>query len=142
MRSALTLKERGEDSSSCGFSPLLFLFCMVKDKCFVMEDLSSGIHEVFKSQSDAAKHIGVSRQYIGKCAKENDVCRGYMVIGDKNRFFLVKTTDKKFEICTVHRKLRKFILVNDNEREIPFRYVESAIDATELCLNGKSENLE
>lgn len=115
---------------------------MVKDKCFVMEDLSSGIHEVFKSQSDAAKRIGVSRQYIGKCIKENEVCRGYKVIGEKSRFFLVKTTEKKFEICTVHRKLRKFVMVNDSEREIPFRYVVSAVDATELCLNGKSENLE
>lgn len=115
---------------------------MVKDKCFVMEDLSSGIYEVFKSQSDAAKRIGVSRQYIGKCIKENEVCRGYKVIGEKSRFFLVKTTEKKFEICTVHSKLRMFIMVNDNEREIPFRYVVSAVDATELCLNGKSENLE
>lgn len=137
MRSALTLKSKEKIRVVASF-----LFYMVKDKCFVMENLSLGIQEIFKSQSDAAKYIGVSRQYIGMCKKKNDVCRGYKVVGAKSRFYLIKTTEKKFEICTMQSKLRKFIPVNNNEMEIPFRYVLSAIDATELCLNGKNEDLE
>ena len=140
MRSALTLKRKEKIRVAAGFLLFLFLFYMVKDKCFVIENLSSGKREFYDLQSEVAQMLGVSQQYVSFCKKNNLECKGYRIIGMVNMFYLVKTKQNKFEICTVQSKKRRFIPVNDGERMIPYRHVSGVKDAMGLCHNG--ENIE
>ena len=140
MRSALTLKRKEKIRVAAGFLLSCFLFYMVKDKCFIIENLSSGKREFYDLQSEVAQMLGVSQQYVSFCKKNNLECKGYRIIGMVNMFYLVKTKQNKFEICTVQSKKRRFIPVNDRERMIPYRHVSGVKDAMGLCHNG--ENIE
>ena len=132
-------EEKGEDSSSCGFSPFLFLFiCMIQDNCYMAQNIETGVCEFYDNWTDMAKSLGVTRQYVCRCRDEGIPCKGYMVNKKAiKRIYLVRTKDNKIALCLLKTKERYLVNMYGGDR-ILFKDVEDLKDFTYHCKNGKN----
>lgn len=132
-------EEKGEDSSSCGFSPFLFLFiCMIQDKCCIIRNNETGLYEFYENWNEIAERLCVSRQFVYKCRDSGLECRGYAITKKmKNRVYLVKKKGGKATLCYINTK-KRFLTEIATGDMFPFRLVEDIKDLTYHYMNEKS----
>ena len=111
---------------------------MIKGEFFSMIDETTGKMEFFLGKAEAAEKIGVSRQYIQQCERDGRPCRGFKVKGPVNRFFLVKTTDGRYRLCL--RRSGAWVVAGSDKETIADDQMESWIDVSEVCYNGRKHN--
>ena len=110
---------------------------MIKGEFFALVS-DSGQMRLFSGCSDAARELCVSRQYIQQCMKAEKSCKGMTVKGYVKRFFMVKTKDGRFRICI--RKEDAWIVVGSDKEVIRDEQMESWVDISEVCYNGRKHN--
>ena len=106
-----------------------------KEKVYAIEKVGTGEKVLFDLASEAARHIGVTVQYMLKCRRANEVCKEYRIIGWTKRFYMVGTKAGTYELCTA--QAGRFWVVGKRDW-MDFEDARVVKDATELCINGES----
>lgn len=106
-----------------------------KEKVYVIEKVGTGEKVLFDLASGAAKHMGVTVQYMLRCRRNKEVCKDYRIKGWTKRFYMVGTKAGTFELCTA--QAGRFWVVGKRDW-MEFEDARVVKDATELCINGES----
>lgn len=131
----IDLKEKGEDSSSCGFSPFLFFICMFKENVYMIEEVGTGIKKLYDEANLAALDLGVSVQHMWRCNKKGLICKNHRIIGWKQRMYLIRYRENNvwvYDLCSVNNRKDVFVAINKG-KAIKIDDAASVKDASELC---------